>query len=519
MTQLPMFKIKRIYTFILQTFLPLFCMTFFICLFIVLMQFLWRYVDEFVGKGLSIGVMGELFFYAALTLIPMALPLAVLLASLMTFGNLGESLELTAMKASGISLIKIMRPLIIFIILLAIGAFYFQDEVLPRANTKMYSILYGIKNKSPELEIPEGVFYKEIQDYNIYVGRKNHKTGLLYDVIIYIFDGSNIENATVTVADSARIQMGSDKRHLKLTLWSGEQLGTFKENTPRRTAANNDKKYRRESFICKEVYIPYENDFEKSDESLFSSRHVGKNLHELRIAVDSLDQRIANSNHDYGRRLRNETYFQTLSTRARNDSAYFAVATAPEARSTAVDLDSVYASLRPEQMSRVIESAQKKTEAVFRRFDTRKEYQAYENKNRSHHEIEIHKKFTLSIACLIFFFIGAPLGAIIRKGGLSVPIIVSVIFFIIYFLIDSSGQKLAVNGEWAPWAGVWLSSYVLAPIGIFLTWRAINDSTLFDWDAYLIYFRRFWNKLRIWYRKYIGRYGKGGRKANPVTGQ
>jgi lipopolysaccharide export system permease protein len=475
-------------------------MTFFICLFIVLMQFLWMHVDKFVGKGLGIGLIAELFFYAALSLCPMALPLAVLLASLMTFGNLGESLELTAMKSSGISLFKIMRPLMIFIFLLAIGAFYFQDEVLPRANTKMGTILYGIKNKSPELEIPEGVFYKEIQDYNLYVGHKDFKTGMLYDVLIYIFDGADIEAATVTVADSGRIQMGADGEHLKLTLWSGSQLGTFTDNTTSRTS--NTPKYRREGFSCKEVYIPYKNDFERADESLITSRHVGKNLHELRLSVDSLDRRIAVADSDYCDRLVYETYFRAISTPTRRDSA-FLEATAKAVRTAEAstpDLDSIYASLRPEQELRVLDRATSNVESVFQRFDTRREYQAYEKKNRSRHEIEIHKKFTLSIACIIFFFIGAPLGAIIRKGGLSVPIIVSVLFFIIYYLIDNTGRKLAENDEWAPWAGVWLSSYVLAPIGIFLTWRAINDSTLFDWDSYRIYFRHAKKKVQAWWK-------------------
>ncbi len=506
-----MFKIKRIYTFILQTFLPVFCMTFFICLFIVLMQFLWQHVDKFVGKGLEISLIAELFFYAALSLCPMALPLAVLLASLMTFGNLGESLELTAMKASGISLIKIMRPLMIFIFLLAIGAFYFQDEVLPRANTKMGSILFGIKNKSPELEIPEGVFYKEIQDYNLYVGHKDFKTGMLYDVLIYIFDGANIENSTVTVADSGRIQMASDGEHLKLTLWAGSQLGTFHEegSVPRGGQVEAERKYRREAFSCKEVYIPYKNDFERADESLITSRHVGKNLHELRLSVDSLDERIALADQEYGDRLVHDTYFRSITSQSRRDSTFLAETPSPTATHASIpNIDSIYTSLRPEQTRRMMKRASDNVESVFQRFDARREYQAYEKKNRSRHEIEIHKKFTLSMACIIFFFIGAPLGAIIRRGGLSVPIIVSVLFFIIYFLIDNTGRKLAENDEWAPWAGVWLSSYVLAPIGIFLTWRAINDSTLFDWDSYRIYFRRHLNAVRGWWREHVKHHHK-----------
>ena len=490
------FKIKRIYTFMLQTFLPLFCMTFAICLFIFMMQFLWRYVDEFVGKGLGLGVIGELFFYAALQTCPMALPLAVLLASLITFGNLGESLELLAMKASGISLLKIMRPLMIFIAFVSVGAFFFQNDVLPWANTKSYSLLIGIKNKSPELEIPEGVFYKmEVgsgDTYNIYVQDKDPKTGLLRDVTIYIFSGSNIEDATVTVADSARLQSTAEGKHMKLTLWSGEQVGTFKANSRQRQSENHPQ-YRRESFQMKEVFIPYSNDLERTDESLISSRHVGKNLEELVASVDSLDGRIDSINQVYSRQLVARTYFNNVREEKRNDTLYFQnIATV---RKAPVDLDSIYASLKPDQMVAISKEAKRRSETVVRSFDARKEMQAIEYKNRSYHEIEIHKKFTLSIACLLFFFIGAPLGAIIRKGGLGVPVIVSVAFFIIYYVIDQTGYKAARDGAMTPWAGIWLSSMVLAPVGVFLTWRAINDSALFDWDAYKIIFVRLVKRL------------------------
>lgn len=483
--------IKRIYTFMLQTFLPIFCMTFAICLFIFMMQFLWRYVDEFVGKGLGLGVIAEMFFYAALQTCPMALPLAILLASLITFGNLGESLELLAMKASGISLLKIMRPLMIFIAIVSVGAFYFQNDVLPWANTKSYSLLIGIKNKSPELEIPEGVFYKmEVSSgdtYNIYVQDKDPKSGLLRDVTIYIFSGTNIEDATVTVADSARLQSTADGNHMKLTLWSGEQVGTFKANNRQRTDEKHPQ-YRRESFTVKEVFIPYSNDLERTDESLISSRHVGKNLEELIASVDSLDSRIDSINQVYSNQLVARTYFNNVREEKRQDTLFFAEVA--KMKKSPVDLDSIYASLKPSQMVSVSKEAKRRSEAVVRSFDVRKEMQAIEYKNRSYHEIEIHKKFTLSIACLLFFFIGAPLGAIIRKGGLGVPVIVSVLFFIIYYVIDQTGYKSARDGAWSPWAGIWLSSMVLAPVGGFLTWRAINDSALFDWDAYKIIFVR-----------------------------
>ena len=479
----------------LQTFLPLFIMTFFICLFIVLMQFLWRYVGDLVGKGLGIDVLAQLFFYASLTFVPMALPLGILLASLMTFGNLGESLELLAMKASGISLLKIMRPLTGFMIILAIATFFFQDRVLPLANTKMYSILIGIKHTSPELEIPEGVFYKEINDYNIYVEHKDFETGLLHGVTIYIFDGYNIEDATVTVADSARISMGEIPGHLKLSLWSGQQVGTFKEGTGESyQQQKKHPKYRRESFSEKVVYIPYDGGFEATDESAIADRHVGKNLAQLTQSVDSLNQRIDSINYGYGRKLVNNVYYTNVGEHVRNDSAFFA-AVAAQPSKMPIDIDSIYASLTPQQMVNLTDRATNRAKSVIQTFAIQKEMQAYEQKNVNYHAIEMHRKFTLSVACLLFFFIGAPLGAIIRKGGLGVPIITGVLFFIFYYIIDNTGYKAAKAGAMEPWFGIWLSSLILAPIGIWLTWRAINESPLFDWDTYKIRFTHLMQRI------------------------
>ena len=487
-------RIKRIYTFMLQTFLPLFLMTFFICLFIVLMQFLWRYVGDLVGKGLGIDVLAQLFFYASLTFVPMALPLGILLASLMTFGNLGESLELLSMKASGISLLKIMKPLTIFMFVLAIATFFFQDRVLPLANTKMYSILIGIKHTSPELEIPEGVFYKEINNYNIYVDHKDFDTGILHGVTIYIFDGSNIEDATVTVADSAKISMAETGKHLKLTLWSGQQVGTFKQGTGNSyQQQQKHPKYRRESFSEKEVYIPYDNGFDTDEESI-SDRHVGKNLAQLSHSVDSLNQRIDSINYGYGKKLVSSIYYTGVRQQVRDDTLYFAEKT-EKPQKMVIDLDSIYASLTPGQMEKLTDKAISRAKNVIQTFAIQREMQTFEQKNVNYHSIEMHRKFTLSVACLLFFFIGAPLGAIIRKGGMGIPIITGVIFFIFYYVIDNTGYKAAKNGVMQPWFGIWLSSMVLAPIGIWLTWRAVNDSPLFDWDTYKIRFSQLMRRL------------------------
>ena len=345
-------------------------------------------------------------------------------------------------------------------------------------------------------------------------------------MIIYIFEGTNIEDATVTVADSARMEATPDGQHMKMTLWSGEQVGTFKSNSQNRMSQERHPKYRRESFRMKEVYIPYNNDLERTDESMITSRHVGKNLAELRLSVDSLDQRIDSINIGYGKQLVDRTYYRTVNDRTKFDSLYFAEKTGayvaeadpkvkdPEKiiqREMPINLDSIYSSLRPAQKAEVARKAKDRSNAVVQTFDVRKEMQNIEYKNRSYHIIEIHKKFVLSICCIIFFLIGAPLGAIIRKGGLGVPIITSVAFFIVYFVIDTAGNNRATNGEWAPWAGVWLSSMVLAPIGIFLTWRAINDSTLFDIDAYRIGIVKAWRWLcrKIPFMKKYQKIGKG----------
>lgn len=254
----------------LQSFVPLFVMTFFICLFIVLMQFLWRFIDDLVGKGLGVDVIGELFFYAALTMIPMALPLAILLASLMTFGNLGERFELTAIKASGVSLLKVMRPLIVLMVLIAIGAFFFQNDVLPVAQTKMWTLIYSVRQKSPEVEIPEGVFYDQIPGYNLYVAKKNPDTGILYDMMIYDVS-KGFDNASVILADSGKLAMTEDKTHLFLTLWQGESF----ENLRDAAANRNNVPYRRETFDLKEILVTFDANFNRMDEEGMRNQYVG----------------------------------------------------------------------------------------------------------------------------------------------------------------------------------------------------------------------------------------------------
>ena len=462
----------------LQTFLPLFLMTFGICLFIVLMQFIWRYIDDMVGKGLSIGVLAELFFYAALFMLPMALPLAILLASLMTFGNLGERLELLAMKSAGISLLKIMRPVMIFLIFVSIGAFYFQNYAMPVVQVKLYTLLYSMRQKSPELDIPEGVFYKEITGFNVYVKKKNPQTGLLSDLMIYDYS-EGFNNARVIVADSGRLKTSEDKLFLVVSLFNGESFENLKsqEKQSRKTTAVP---YRRESFQTKDILIEFDANFNMTDESFMQNQFVGKNLASLQHSIDSMSLRLdsikaINAKGIYETSYRKSLRMEVAATESA-DTLYSPVV---------INFDSLYQAQSPGRKVTLLNKAKQLAEGVRTDYYFRAANMGDEGYKVRRHLTEWHKKFTLSFACLIFFFIGAPLGAIIRKGGLGVPVIISVLLFIFYYIIDNMGYKMARDGVWAAWEGMWLSSAVLTPLGMFLTYKAVNDSVILNADTYL----------------------------------
>lgn len=483
-----MFRIKRLYLFILQTFLPLFFMTFLICLFIVLMQFLWKHVEDLVGKGLDISVIGELFFYAALTMLPLALPLAILLASLMVFGNLGERFELTAMKASGVSLLKIMSPLIIFLCFVAVGAYYFQDSILPKAQVKMFSLLFSMKQKSPELEIPEGSVYDQIDGYNLFVHKKNTKTGMLYDVLIYdVSKGYNTAN--IISADSGKLSFGDDKTHLLLTLYSGESFEDLKDS--RESGASGGQLYRRESFGKKNILIPFDANFSRFDEGLLSNMFIGKNSKELSATVDSINHRIDSIGYIYGKDIKNNSYFAVHPEYVHSDDgSYVTKAASPIILEKPLDIDSIFNDGALAQRRKIISLAKSRVSRALQEYEYKSDNMRNQRLEIAKHEIELQKKYTLALACLVFFFIGAPLGSIIRKGGLAVPIVISVLFFVIYYIIDNTGQKLGKEGVLPAWQGVWLSSMVLFPIGVFFTYKAINDSAVFNPDAYRNFFRK-----------------------------
>lgn len=482
-----MLRIKRLYLFILQTFLPQFMMTFFICLFIVMMQFLWKYIDELVGKGLAVNVIGELFFYAALTMIPLALPLAILLASLMTFGNLGEHLELTAMKSSGVSLLKVMKPLMVFITLVAIGAFFFQNDVLPRAQVKMWTLLFSMRQKSPTLDIPEGAIYSQIPGYNLYVKHKNPQNGMLYNLLIY--DVSTSQNyPRVVAADSGSLSMTHDKLHLVLKLSGGNW---YEDVALGANSSMGSSMFRRESFDKKEIFIPYDANFTRMDDQTMKSQYIGKNITELNHTIDSVSKRVDS----VGSQISNEMKVLAVVgvpsvTYEAHDTSRIEVPAHQVNLSRPIDFDSIYNSLSVSDRLNVLSDAVSRASMAKQDYEFRG-YAMNEDKFViRRHQIELQKKFTLSLACLIFFFIGAPLGAIIRKGGLGTPIVISVLLFIVYYIIDNMGYKLARDGRWEVWHGIWLSSAVLLPLGIFLTYKAVNDSAVLNVDAYRNFFRR-----------------------------
>ena len=479
--------IKKIDIFVFKAYSLLFVGTFFICLFIFMMQFMWRYVDELIGKGLTLDVLAHFFYYAGLTLIPMSLPLAILLASLITFGNLGERFELLSMKAAGIPLIRILQPIIIFNILLCIGSFYFQNVTGPEAQKKFYTLIYSMKQKSPELEIPEGIFYSEIPGYNIFVEKKGKENGMLYGVMIYsTTDG--YEDAQIVLADSAELKTTADEKHLMLTMYAGECFRNMQAQGNMMARANVP--YMRETFIQETDLIPFDNNFNMMDANVFSGSAQTKNLREIETGLDSLAHKSDSIGRSLFAYLQNTTYRRKVNI-ASQDSAKIARQT--------LNFDTLYSQLTVSQQQSILRNAMQKSTVATNEYEFRGLISKDIDQSTRTHWVEWHKKFTLSLACLFFFFIGAPLGAIIRKGGLGMPVVVSVLgvpvvisvtIFIFYYIINVSGEKMAKSGEWVPWFGEWLSSMVLCPIGIFLTYKANKDSAVFNIEAYINVIRK-----------------------------
>lgn len=479
---------KKLDIFILKDYLLLFAGTFFICLFIFMMQFMWRYLEELVGRGLSMDVLMKFFYYSGLTLVPMSLPMAVLLASLISFGNMGERLELLAMKASGVPLVRILQPVFIFSLCVCAGSFYFQNKVGPEATKQLATLVWSMKQKSPELEIPEGVFYSEIPGYNLYVHHKDTRTGMLYGVMIYS-NKEGYEDAEIVLADSARLQSTADKRHLKLTLMHGERFRNM-DSQGGGNMLRASVPYMRESFVREVDLIPFDANFNLMDANLFSGNAQTKGLHDIRLGIDSLRQVSDSTAHAIAASTMDNYLNKSLPT-GMSDSARIV-----RECDKALPLDSAYARLTDEQRTSAWRTAQNRAESLRSEYDFRAIITADVNMSLRRHRMEEQKKFTLSLACLLFFFIGAPLGAIIRKGGLGLPVVVSVLIFICYYVVNVSGEKMAKTGEWSVLSGIWLSSCVLLPVGIFLTQRANKDSAVFNIEGYRAFVRHLFG-LRV----------------------
>ena len=473
--------IKKLDIYIIKGFLLLFAGTFFICLFIFVMQFLWKWMGDLVGKGLTIDHLARFFWYSSLTLIPMSIPLAVLLASLISFGNLGERFELLSMKSAGIPLIRILAPLIFVAALISGASFYFQDMVSPYATRELSRLAWSMRQKSPELEIPEGIFYSEIPGYNLYVEHKDPETGMLYGVMIYT-NQNGYNDAQIVLADSGRMQSTADKMHLKLTLWGGERFKNMDSQSG--TMLRSNIPFMRESFVRETTFIPFDGNFNLMDADLFTHNAQTKNMKEIQHSIDSLRHSVDSTRHAISNNILIR-YLRKDIPAGRTDSLSII-----EQAKEMPAFDSLYLAMQDDQRVKSWRTARGKAETM----QAECQFRALETGDRNltlrKHRIEWHKKFTMSLACMLFFFIGAPLGAIIRKGGLGVPVVVSVIIFIFYYIVNQAGLNNAKVNVWTINSGTWLSSFVLLATGVFLTHKANSDSVVFNVEGYRNFFMK-----------------------------
>lgn len=474
--------IKRLDTFILGKFLQLFVGAFFICLFVFMMQFTWRWINELVGKGLTFDIFLQFFYYAGITLVPLSLPLAVLLAALITFGNMGENLELLSMKAAGVPLVRVMMPVLFFVIPLTGISFHFQNTISPNAQKSLRLLLSSIYISQSALEIPEGVFYSGVRNMNIFVEKKDVETGMLYHTIIYKTD-QGFDRAQIVLADSAKIEVTADKEHLRLTLWSGEQFQNLKSDNMS-VFDSKSVPYDRETFSYKQILVDFDSNFTQLSEDQVRSMPSAKNLNEIAHDVDSMNRMIDAD------ALR---FFQEVTSRQASaleritpkDSA----AIVRRFAAKPVNFDTLVAKASAEQVFQARQTANAQLQSLKAEYQWRSEGIKMQEHDIRRHWIEWHLKFAQSLACLLFLFVGAPLGAIIRKGGLGMPTVISVGIFIIYYIINTSGMKMARDGNINVAIGMWASTFILVPAGIYLTVMANRDSTVFNIDAYVAFFR------------------------------
>ena len=466
--------VKKLDKFIAKQFGLLFFGTFFICQFILMMQFLWKYVDELIGKGLSMDVLAQFFWYMGLMLVPQALPLAILLSSLITFGNLGESSELTAIKAGGISLMQAFRSLIVLVVFIAFGSFYVQHVIGPTANMSFSRLLLSMKQKSPELEIPEGVFYDGIPGCNLYVQKKDLETGKLYGIMIYKMTNS-YEDAAIILADSGMLQSTAEKKHLLLTLHSGEW---FENMRSQQVMRGTGVPYRRETFVKKTILLDFDSDFNVADASSLSNNAKAKSVRQIGLDIDSLTHVYDSIGRNFYTEARQTRYAAPSLPKADSLRAVKMAST------QTFSFDSIYGRLTADKKLTAVDHALGQVRDEMNELDFKGMLTADGDRLIRLHEIEAINKFSVALQCILFFFIGAPLGAIIRKGGLGVPVIISVLVFIVFFIFDNSGYRMARIGEWTIWFGKTISLAVLTPLAVFFTYKANNDSVVFNIDFY-----------------------------------
>ena len=484
---------KIVDKYILRTFIPLFVMSFAVCWFIVVMQFLWRYIDELVGKGLSGFMLLKIIFYAALSFIPMSLPLGILLASLMTLGNLGERLELLALKASGIRLYRIIRPIMLLVLAMACGLFYFQNDLMIRAQVRMWTLVITAKYAAPEMEITPGVFYTGIPGYSLYAKDRDAGTGLMHRMMVYDMSRGYL-NPRIIRADSGRLVMDKSKKFVVLKLYQGQSFENIQ--TQSYNTSTDAVPYMLPHFDYSETFIPFDANIKMQDEGELSSMYVGKNLHQLQRSIDSIRPILDSTRLSYaqvvGASLMESHYgtssyaYQDSATRAQEQVrlAHLEQQTrhskAEDASLTFTPQDSLQAiSMARDKADRVKEEA-----SLYIDTDDAQFYQF-----RTLHQ-EWHRKFTFPVSCLIFALIGSSLGAIVRRGGIGMPIIISIFFFVVYFIIDSFGTNMLRNESIPIWLGMWLSNIVLFPVGIFLAYKANQDSSALNVEVYVIFFRK-----------------------------
>ena len=451
---------KIIYRYLFKKFLGPFALTFFFALFILLMQFLWKYVDDLVGKGLELTIVLELLFYASATFVALAAPLAVLLSSLMTFGSLGERYEIIAMKSAGISLRKLLFSLSIFSFLIAFGSFWFADNVAPKAYFKMRVLIRNIADQKPTLSIEEGTFYSGFDNYVIRVGKKARNNTDIYDILL--FDHTKYQgNNTFTYAKKGKMIMTDDKMYMLFYLYDGfywDESTNSESTNPltRFTFAEQYKKFDISSF-----------QFERSDNNFYAKNNQALSNTELKKMIDTVQIALDEYNNDI---------FATFMT----SCYYFKNFIYSDSMSlNKADIQDIpYSEFSAREKNEALDKILWLKNDFKNGLNANNEYKKYYYTNLASYYAEWLKKYVFAVACVVFFFIGAPLGSIIRKGGIAVPLVITVGFFTAYFFLSIFGEKIAKGGAMPVWAGMWLSTFILIPICTFLTYQASVDSAL-----------------------------------------